>query len=73
MVLLFRELGALVFMVMCTICKTAKCYMGFILERAEKEALERLTCAAEDFQCMGHKKGTSPESFLSFLPTEGTN
>lgn len=43
---------------MFTICKTAKGYMGFVLERAEKEPQEQLTCAAVDFHRMEHKEET---------------
>lgn len=59
MILVFREFGASFLLLTCTICKTAKCYTGFILERAEEEPLEQFTCAAVDFHRMGHEEGTS--------------
>ena len=59
MILLFRELGGLVFILVCTICKTAKRYVRFVFERAENKPLEQLTCAAIGFHCTGHEEGTS--------------
>lgn len=57
--LLARELGGVVLILVFTICKTAKCYVGFIFERAENEPLEQLSCAAISFHRMGHEEGTS--------------
>jgi len=45
-------------MLVCAICKTTKCCMGFIFERAENKQLEQLTCAAIGFCHMGHEEGT---------------